>query len=282
MAWPTVWRAPPARGQSVLDAASRHGARYIALNITILTAVAFLSSSLALHAATITVFAAASLTDSLRAIATAYHAKAGDDIQFNFAASSVLQRQIEEGAPADIFFSADEAKMDALERKGLIEPSTRRVRLSNLLVIIIPNNSPVNIRSPKDLTLPGVKHIAIANPDAVPAGIYAREYLSSISLWSEVSPKIVPMENVRAALAVVESGDAEAGFVYKTDAAVSKKVRIAWTVPTGTGPKITYPVALIKESKQPATAKAFLDFLESVEAGKIFESFGFFLTPLTP
>jgi molybdate transport system substrate-binding protein len=231
----------------------------------------------AVHAATITVFAAASLTDGLGEIARNYQNKTGDKIEFNFAASSLLARQIEEGAPADIFFSADEAKMDALEKKGLVEKQTRRSRLSNSLVIVVAADNPLPIQSPQDLTTEKIGHVALADPQSVPAGIYAREYLNKIHLWDQIAPKVVPMGNVRAALAAVESGDAEAGIVYKTDAAISKKVRVAWAVPRQDAPKISYPMAVMKEAGDPKAARAFLEYLDSDAAGQVFERFGFIL-----
>jgi molybdate transport system substrate-binding protein len=239
-------------------------------------------TTIATRAGTITVFAAASLTDSLKKIAGAYEQKTGDKIEFNFAASSVLERQIEEGAPADIFFSADEAKMDTLEKKGLIDKSTRKSRLSNALVIVTPSDSTIPIVSPKDLTSPSVNHIALGDTRSVPAGIYARKYLQKIGLWHDVEPKVVPTVNVRAALAAVESGDAEAGIVYKTDAAISKKVHVAFIVPRADAPVISYPMAVTKDAKDPKAAHAFLDYLNSEDAGKTFEKFGFILEKHTP
>jgi molybdate transport system substrate-binding protein len=235
-----------------------------------------------LHAATITVFAASSLTDGLQEIARAYQSRTGDKIEFNFAGSSLLARQIEEGAPTDIFFSADEAKMDALEKMGLIEKSTRRSRLSNSLVIVVAADSPQAIQSPRDLTGEKIQHVALADPQSVPAGIYAREYLRKIHLWDAIAPKVVPMANVRAALAAVESGDAEAGIVYKTDAAISKKVQVAYAVPRADGPKISYPMALMKEAREPAAARSFLAYLESDAAGRVFSKFGFILDTHAP
>jgi molybdate transport system substrate-binding protein len=236
----------------------------------------------AAQAATITVFAAASLTDSLREIASDYQKQTGDGIEFNFAASSVLARQIEEGAPADIFFSADQAWMDALQKKGLVDKNTRRSRLSNSLVIVVRADSPLSIHSPKDLIPEKIGHLALADPRSVPAGIYAREYLRKIQLWDKIQPKVVPMGDVRAALAAVESGDAEAGIVYKTDAAISKKTRVAWAVPRDEGPKISYPMAVMKDTKQPKAAGAFLKYLDSEPAGRVFAKFGFILDNHTP
>lgn len=230
-----------------------------------------------LSAAEIHVFAAASLNDSLKEIAATYEKQSGDKAVLNFGASSLLARQIEEGAPADIFFSADEAKMDALESKGLIVKETRRSRLSNRLVIVVAAEKGVAITDPKDLTATNVKRIVIAEPRTVPAGIYAKEYLQKQNLWPAVEARIVPTENVRAALAAVEAGNAEAGIVYKTDASISKRVKIAYEVPPPDSPAISYPMALVKEGKQPVAAKKFLRHLESDEGTRAFEKFGFII-----
>lgn len=229
------------------------------------------------HAAEITVFAAVSLTDSLKQIAAVYGKESGDKIVFNLGASSTLARQIEEGAPADIFFSADEAKMDGLVKKNLIDVSTRKNRLGNSLVVVVAVDSALPIQSAGDLTNRNVQKIALADPRAVPAGIYAKAWLEKEHLWPAVESKIVPTENVRAALAAVESGNVEAGVVYKTDAGISKKVKIAYEVPIADAPPIIYPMALVKESPQPDAAKKFLNYLDSREAGDIFRKFGFSL-----
>lgn len=228
-----------------------------------------------LHAAEVTVFAAASLTDSLKEIAGIYEKDSGDKIVFNFGASSTLARQIEEGAPADIFFSADEAKMNGLDAKGLIDDSTRKSRLGNTLVVVIAADSAQSVHSANDLTNASVGKIALADPKAVPAGVYAKAWLNKEQLWLAVKPKVVPTENVRAALAAVESGNVDAGVVYKTDAGISKKVKIAYEVPTNDAPNISYPMAVVKASTQPAAAKKFLEYLNSDDAGKVFEKFGF-------
>ena len=231
------------------------------------------------HAAQVTVFAAASLAESLKEIATAYEKQTGDKIVFNFAASGPLARQIEEGAPADIFFSADEARMDALDKKGLIVKETRRSRLSNLLVIVTVADSSLAIASPKDLAMPKVKRLALGDPKAVPAGTYAREYLTRLELWPDVEKKVVPCENVRAVLAAVESGNVDAGIVYKTDAAISKQVRVAFEVAPKDGPQISYPLALVKDSPQPAAARKHLEYLAGPAAGEVFTHRGFILLP---
>ncbi|MBI1841144.1 MAG: molybdate ABC transporter substrate-binding protein [Verrucomicrobia bacterium] len=226
-------------------------------------------------AAEITVFAAVSLADALKEIGKSYENASGDRVRFNFAASSLLARQIAEGAPADIFFSADEAKMDDLARKGLIVADSRRSRLGNSLVIVVAADSPIALGSAKDLATEKVKRLALAEPKTVPAGIYAKEYLSTLKLWPAIEPKVVPTENVRAALAAVESGNVEAGIVYQTDASISKKVKVAVAVSPADGPKITYPVALLKESKQPAGASGVLHHLNGAAAGAVFKRYGF-------
>lgn len=228
-----------------------------------------------LYGTEVTVFAAASLTDALKATAAAYEKRGGDKIFFNFGASSLLERQIEAGAPADIFFSADEARMDALEKKGLIHSETRESRLSNSLVIVTAADSGIKINSPAELAGPKIRRIALADPKAVPAGVYAKEFLEKENLWSAVEPKVVPTDNVRAALAAVESGNIEAGIVFKTDTAISKKVKVAYEVPLGASPKISYPMAVTSNSKSVEAAKRFLEFLNSDDAAKIFEKYGF-------
>ena len=227
-----------------------------------------------LRAATVLVFAAASLTESLQEIAAAYEKQSGDKIVFNFAASGTLARQIEEGAPADIFFSADEAKADALEKKGLLVKETRKSLLGNSLVIVTPPDSAA-IQSPSDLTNAAVKRVALGDPRIVPAGTYAKAYLEKSGLWAGVEPKVVPCENVRAVLAAVESGNVDAGVVYKTDAAISKKVKVAFEVPAADGPKISYPAALVANAPQPDAAKKFLGCLTGSEADAVFARHGF-------
>jgi molybdate transport system substrate-binding protein len=240
-------------------------------------AAALLFGGFPAQAGPVVVFAASSLTDSLQEIAQTYTQQTGEKITLNFAGSSTLARQILEGAPADIFFSADEAKMDALAQKGLIAAETRRNRLSNSLVIIVAADSRLSLTSARDLTQPAVKHLALADPKSVPAGIYARQYLEKLGLWTNLEPRVVPVENVRAALAAVESGNVEAGIVYLTDAAISKNVKVAYAVPPAQGPPILYPVAMLKDSKDPVAAKKFLDYLASPAAARIFQKFHFLL-----
>jgi molybdate transport system substrate-binding protein len=242
--------------------------------IVILLYVLF-SACAAARAADINVSAAASLGDVLKQIGADYEKTTGDHLVFNFAASSLLARQIEEGAPADLIFSADEAKLDDLDKQGLLLPGTRKTILSNQLVIVVPSDSTLGIASAKDLTYPAVKRIAMGEPSSVPAGIYGRTYLEKLGLWQTIEPKVVPEENVRAALAAVASGDVEAGIVYKTDAMISKGVKVAKEVSLTEGPAISYPVAILKESKQPDAAKKFEDYLQSPAAKTVFRKYGF-------
>jgi molybdate transport system substrate-binding protein len=245
--------------------------------LTTLLAVILWFSTLCARAAEVSVFAAASLADSLKQIAANYEKQSGDKIIFNLGASSTLARQIEEGAPADVFFSADEVKMDGLQQKGLIDVATRKSRLGNTLVVVVASDSTLIIDSARSLTNGVVKRIVLADPKAVPAGIYTKQWLEKFALWPAIESKVVPTENVRAALAAVESGNVEAGVVYKTDAEISRKVKVAYEVPARDAPNISYPLALVKESKQPDAAKKFLNYLDSKEAGDIFKQFGFIL-----
>jgi molybdate transport system substrate-binding protein len=241
---------------------------------SILTCAELICLHTASLAAQVTVFAAASLTDSLQEIAGAYEKVSGDKIVFNFAASGVLARQIEEGAPADLFFSADQAWADALETKGLLVKATRTNLLANSLVIVTAADSAA-VLSPRDLTNAAVQRVALGDPKTVPAGTYAKAYLEKSRLWTGVEPKVVPCENVRAVLAAVESGNVDAGLVYRTDAAISKEVRVVFEVLAGDAPKITYPAALVKDAPQPEAARKFLGYLAGNEAGAVFIRHGF-------
>ncbi len=226
-------------------------------------------------AAEVTVFAAASLSDVLTAIAKTYEARSGDRIRFNFGASSTLARQIREGARADVFFSADEAKMDELARAGLIDPAMRLPLLSNTLVIITHTDAGESLVGPRDLLKKSVRRLAIAEPQTVPAGIYAKEYLEKIGLWMALRPKIIPTENVRTTLAAVAAGNADAAVVYKTDARISKDVTVVFEIPAEEGPRIIYPIALLRSSKDVAASKAWITHLTSAEARAVFAAFGF-------
>jgi molybdate transport system substrate-binding protein len=228
-----------------------------------------------LRAAELRMLAAASLVDALQEIATGYEQRSGDRLVLQFGASNLLARQIEQGAPADVFLSADEAKMDALEKRGLVLAGTRRALLSNTLAIIVPAHGAHDVQTAADLAKPGIRRVALAEPETVPAGIYARQFLEQRGIWAKVKSKIVPTENVRGVLAAVESGNADAGIVYKTDALLSRKVRVAVDVARADGPRIVYPVAVVATTRKVEAAQGFVKFLAAAEAMKIFEKFGF-------
>jgi molybdate transport system substrate-binding protein len=234
-----------------------------------------------IHAAQVTVFAAASLTDSLKQIAANYERTSSDKIIFNFAASGTLSRQIEAGAPADIFFAADETKADVLDKRGLLVTETRKSLLGNSLVIVTATDA-ATIHSPAELTNAAVQHIALGEVQTVPCGTYAKAYLEKLQLWPMVESKVVSCESVRAVLAAVESGNVEAGFVYKTDATISKKVKVAFEVPAADTPKVSYPLALIRDAPQPEAARTFVAYLESDAATAVFKQFGFIVLSSAP
>jgi molybdate transport system substrate-binding protein len=231
--------------------------------------------SVAASATELTVFAAASLSDALKEIAPAYTKATGDTVRFNLGASGTLARQIKEGAPADVFVSADELRVDQLEKAGLLLSGTRHTILANQLVVIVAAANGARVASLADLAKVDVRRIAIGEPATVPVGTYTKEHLERLGLWTQVTGKCVPLDNVRAVLAAVESGNADVGVVYRTDALISKKVRIAVLVPLAEGPRITYPVAVVRSTKAPDAAKAFAVFLAGPEAQKIFAKFGF-------
>src|SRR4029077_1736060 len=212
--------------------------------------------SVTARAEEILVFAAASLTESMHEIGKAYENKAGTAVLFSCGASADLARQIKAGAPADVFFSADTAKMDDLEKAGLVRRNDRREFLSNVLVVVVPAPSTRNLAGPRDLL--SLARLALADPASVPAGIYAKKWLESLGLWKEIEPRIVPSLDVRAALAAVESEAVPAAVVYKTDSVISKKVKVAFEVRDG--PQILYSLARVAVSKAQA-APEFVEFV---------------------
>lgn len=224
------------------------------------------------------VLAAASLQESLNAAADAWAAKGHPRPQLSFAASSALARQVASGAPADLFVSADRDWMDAIERQGMIVPGTRTDLLGNRLVLVAPRDSKVRIALRPGVDLrPGLGRggrLAIANPDAVPAGKYGKAALEKLGAWPSLAPLVVRGESVRAALALVERRAAPLGIVYATDARASARVRIAGVFPTDSHPAIVYPVARLKNGRSP-DAEAFRRFLTSRAGKAIFARFGF-------
>jgi molybdate transport system substrate-binding protein len=259
------------RGFSQGDLAERAGPWAARLAIV---AVAALSLGRAAAADEVVVFAAASLTDALSEVAQAFEKETGHKVVFNLGGSNDLARQIRAGAPADVFFSADARQMDGLESAGLVRARDRIDVLSNALTVVVPAGSAARVRGPADLRT--LERLALADPQAVPAGIYARTWLESLGLWDGLKDRVVPTLNVRAALAAVESENADAAIVYRTDAAISKRVKVAFEVPREQGPAIVYPLAPIAASRKPATA-AMIRYLTSETARKVYRRYGFVL-----
>ena len=226
-------------------------------------------------ATTLRVHAAASLTDVLEEIATEYTKDTGTIVRFNFGGSSMLARQIELGAPGDLFISADEEKMSLVQGRGWVLADTRRSILSNSLVVVVPLDSDLTVRGARSLASDAVGRIALAEPETVPAGVYARMYLEAAGVWDRIASKVVATDNVRAALLAVESGNVDAGIVYKTDAMISDKVKVAYEVKPGEAPYISYPVAVLSEAISPDEAKRFIEYLASDKAKAIFVKYGF-------
>src|SRR5467141_407898 len=200
----------------------------------------------------------------------------GVTLRYNFGSSGELARQIEAGAPVDLFVSAAARQMDELQAKGLIDPATRRVFARNVLVVVKPADATLDLARPADLLDARVKKIVVGNPRTVPVGQYAEESLRALALWDQLQPKLVLAENVRQALDYVARGEVEAGFVYTTDAAVrSGQVVEAFRPAEDTYRPVTYPVAVVKASKQPALAQAFIDLLVSAEGRAVLSRLGF-------
>jgi molybdate transport system substrate-binding protein len=223
----------------------------------------------------VTVSAAISLKDSLDEIGKIYEqAHPGSKISFNYAGSGTLQRQIEQGAPVDIFFSAAEKQMDDLQSKDLVDAGSRRNIVANRLVLIVPASN-TTIHSFQDLSNISVKVLALGEPSTVPAGTYARQTLEHLGIWGGVEKKIVLAKDVRAVLTYVETGNADAGMVYQTDAQGSAKVRIVAVAPADSHDPIIYPAAIIKGAKNPSASASFLAFLASSAAREVFAKYGF-------
>jgi molybdate transport system substrate-binding protein len=226
----------------------------------------------------VTVMAAASLTDALQALGNAWAAKGHPAPRFVFAASSALARQIEQGAPADLFASADEPWMDYLQQRGLIVPGSRTSPLGNRLVLVAPANQPGDIALTPGVDLLarlGIQgRLATGDPASVPAGKYAQAALMTLGAWNAVAPRLARAESVRAALLLVERGEAPLGIVYATDAAASKGVRVVGTFPEDTHPPVSYPFALTRRGDRPE-AQALLAFLTGPDAAPVYRSLGF-------
>lgn len=235
-----------------------------------------LAASLPAAADRVTVFAAASLKDALDAAARGFEAASGHRVVVSYAASSALARQIEAGAPAELFLSADIDWVDYVHSKGLVAPGSRRDLLGNELVLVAPTGSHMQVKLAPGVnlaTLLGDRRLALANPEVVPAGKYAKAALTSLGAWSAVQGKVAAAENVRATLALVARGEAPLGIVYRTDAMAEKAVRIVDTFPAGSHPAIVYPLVRLKGAG--AAAAALEQYLANAQARSTFARFGF-------
>ncbi len=226
----------------------------------------------------ITVFAAASTTNAINEIGEAFKAKTGHTIKGSFASSSTLAKQVEQGAPANVFISADLKWVDYLDEKKLLTPGSRVNLLGNTLVLIAPTDTKLpqtHVSKGTDLSkLLGDGRLSTGDPDHVPVGLYAKQALENMGQWKAIEPKLARAESVRAALALVERGESPLGIVYSTDAAVSKKVKVLGTFDESLHDTVIYPVALIAGKDTPA-AKQFVDYLQSPEGKGVFAKYGF-------
>jgi molybdate transport system substrate-binding protein len=227
----------------------------------------------------ITVFAAASLTNVLQELGDGFTKATSIPVRFSFAASSTLARQIENGAPADVFLSADLEWMDYLQKRNLIQPDTRHDVLGNRLVLIAPVDSKIKVqigpRFPLAAAL-GTGRLATGDPDTVPVGRYAREALTTLGVWNDVADRVVRADSVRSALAFVDRAEAPLGIVYETDALIDKRVRVVGVFPADSHMPIVYPVGLTSAAK-PDAAK-FVAYIRGPAGGVAFKAYGF--TPL--
>ena len=222
----------------------------------------------------LTIAAAASLQDAAGELKTIYEQQqAGVKITYDFASSGTLQKQIEEGAPADLFISAGKSQMDALAEKGLIVDASRKDLLGNELVLITGKDG--SLSGFAGLTDANVAKVGVGTPETVPAGKYAREALTHLDLWDKIAAKLVLAKDVRQVLTYVETGNADAGLVYRSDTVGSDKIKIVAAAPAGSHKPIVYPMAAIKNSKYQKEAEDFAGFLQSAEAARVFEKYGF-------
>ena len=233
------------------------------------------------EAPTLLVSAAASLSEAIGAVADRFEDEHGTRILLNVAGSQILASQIIEGAPADIFISADVLQMDRAVAAGRIDSARRVDLLSNQLVIVVPSDRAGTVAEPRDLLNLSIERIALGDPEAVPAGVYARRYLRSQGLWESVADRIVPASSVRAALRAVEAGTVDAGIVYRTDVRTSAGALIAFAVPLEDGPSIVYPAAVVRDAPNPEGAARFLGYLQGDDARLQLEQAGFMSLPAT-
>jgi molybdate transport system substrate-binding protein len=230
-------------------------------------------------AETVTIYAAASLSSALEDLASEAQAQALD-LRLSLGSSSTLAKQVAQGAPADIYFAANEQWMDYLATQNLIEPGTRTDLLGNALVVVVPKGESFAVRPEKGFDFAGAftGRLALGDPSHVPAGIYAKQALQSLGWWHALADRLAPAVDVRAALAFVERGECKAGVVYATDAAISDDVKVIATLPAESHDPIVYPVAIVKDRSSPAVKKA-MALLQSKAAAETFKRYGFRVLP---
>ncbi len=247
----------------------------VKLLFVLLLSAVVLWGTTAVAAQDLTVSAAASLTNAMPEVGKVFEKEhPGTKLVYNFAASGPLLQQIAQGAPVDVFASADQKTMNQGQEKGLFVPASRKDFVSNTLVLIAPEKSTLHLKGLKGLTASDIKKVALGNPASVPVGRYTQEALTKAGLWETLKPKFVYGESVRQVLDYVSRGEVETGFVFATDAAIAKgKVKIVTAV-QGHQP-ITYPVAIVAAGKKQALAQSFVDFLMTPPALEIFQKFGF-------
>ena len=224
------------------------------------------------------VSAASSLRVPLEELSRMYANRSGDRVVLNTGASSLLARQIVEGAPVDLFISADEAQMATVEHAGKIVPGTRVELLSNQLAVVAPSDGKAVVNDLNDLTAPTVRRVGMGNPAAVPVGVYSRQLLEARGLWERVQPKVVPAGTAEMALAAAEAGHVDAAFVYLTDARRSARVKTLLVIGRDEGPHIAYPAAIVPSGGNEPGARRFLQYLRGTEAQTLFTRYGFIVS----
>ena len=246
----------------------------LAAHVLILSAALTFAPTPAAAQPPLVISVAASLADVMSELARRHEQATGQAVRLNVAGSNFIARQIVEGAGADAFVSADQVQMDVVEKAGRLVPGTRVDLLTNQLVVVGRPGGVLRVDGPAALAAPAVGRVALGNPDSVPAGVYARQWLERAGTWRDVAPKVVPAMTVRAALAAARAGRVDAAIVYATDAATEPSMPVLYRVPAADAPPIVYPAAVVRGPNETA-ARRFVTYLRSAEAGGVFRMAGF-------